>query len=152
MQDYNLTNHDIDAACHQVEIFCERANGEKRDILRTRLAVEEILMKYQEAFGAKGTFQFQCRKRINRLHASFSIPGERLDVVHTDGGEESAILKGILSGMGEIPAWQFKNGVNYLTFVLKKKKLSPAVSLQAAVLLGFRNFWKWFWELYRTIF
>ena len=103
MQDYTLTNHDIDVACHEVETFCERANGEKRDILRIRLAVEEILLKYQEAFGIKGTFQFQCRKRINRLYASFSIPGERNDVVHTDGGEESAILKGVLSGMGEIP-------------------------------------------------
>ena len=103
MQDYTLTNHDIDVACHEVETFCERANGEKRDILRIRLAVEEILLKYQEAFGIKGTFQFQCRKRINRLYVSFSIPGERNDVVHTDGGEESAILKGVLSGMGEIP-------------------------------------------------
>ena len=47
--------------------------------------------------------QFQCRKRINRLYVSFSILGEKNDVVHTDGGEESAIMKGILSGMGEIP-------------------------------------------------
>ena len=30
---------------------------------------------------------------------------------------------------------QFKNGVNYLTFTLKKKKISPAVSLLAAVAL-----------------
>lgn len=97
--------------------------------------MEEILLKYQETIGTKGTFQFQCRKRINRLYASFSIPGERNDVVHTDGGEESANMKGILSGMGEIPTWQFKNGVNYLTFTLKKKKLSPAVSLLAAVIL-----------------
>ena len=121
MQDYTLTNHDIDAACHEVETFCERANGEKRDILRTRLAVEEILLRYQESFGTKGTFQFQCRKRINRLYASFSIPGERNDVVHTDGGEESAILKGVLSGMGEIPflryGKQFSTGktVNFLS-------------------------------------
>ncbi len=136
MQDYTLTNHDIDVACHEVETFCERANGEKRDILRTRLAVEEILLKYQEAFGTKGTFRFQCRKRINRLYAGFSIPGERNDVVHSDSSEESAVLKGILSGMGEIPAWQYKNGVNYLTFTLKKKKLSPAVSLLAAVALA----------------
>ncbi len=97
--------------------------------------MEEILLRYQDAFGTKGTFQFQCRKRINRLYANFSIPGERNDEVHTDGGEESAILKGVLSGMGEIPTWQFKNGVNYLTFTLKKKKLSPAVSLLAAVIL-----------------
>lgn len=136
MQDYTLTNHDIDLACHDVETFFERANGEKRDIIRTRLAVEEILLKYQEAFGTKGTFQFQCRKRMNRLHAGFSIPGERNDVVHTDSGEESAVMKGILSGMGEIPAWQFKNGVNYLTFTLKKRKLSPAISLLAAVALA----------------
>ena len=65
--------------------------------------MEEILLNYQDAFGTKGTFQFQCRKRIKRLYANFSIPGERNDVVHTDGGEESAILKSILSGMGEIP-------------------------------------------------
>lgn len=90
--------------------------GEKRDILRTRLAVEEILLRYQDAFGTKGTFQFQCRNRINRLYANFSIPGERNDEVHTDGGEESAILKGILSGMGEIPflryGKQFSTGKN----------------------------------------
>lgn len=30
MQDYTLTNHNIDAACHKAETFCERANGEKR--------------------------------------------------------------------------------------------------------------------------
>ena len=104
MQDYTLTNHRC--ACHDVEIFFKRANGEKRDILRTRLAVEEILLKYQETFGTKGTFQFQCRKRINRLYAGFSIPGERNNVVYTDGDGESAVMQGILSGMGEIPAWK----------------------------------------------
>lgn len=29
MKDYTLTNRDIDVACHEVETFCERANGEK---------------------------------------------------------------------------------------------------------------------------
>ena len=64
MQDYTLTNHDIDAARHEVETFCERANGQKRDILRTQLAVDEILLRYQDAFGTNRTFQFQCRKRM----------------------------------------------------------------------------------------
>ena len=133
MPDYTLTNQNIDMACHAVEIFFERAHGEKRDVLRIRLMAEETLLKYQKAFGTKGTFQFQCKKRMGRLQAGFSIPGERNDVIHMDGEEESAVMKGILSGMGEIPAWQYKNGVNYLAFTLKKKKASPAVSLLAAV-------------------
>lgn len=136
MPDYTLTNQNIDMACHAVEIFFERAHGEKRDVLRIRLMAEETLLKYQKAFGTKGTFQFQCKKRMGRLQAGFSIPGERNDVIHMDGEEESAVMKGILSGMGEIPAWQYKNGVNYLAFTLKKKKASPAVSLLAAVALA----------------
>lgn len=136
MPEFTLTNHNIAMACHDVELFFGHSHGEKRDILRTSLAVEEALLDYQEAFGTTGTFQFQCRKRMGRIYAGFSIPGERRDVICRDGGEESPVLNSILSGMGHIPAWQYKNGINHLTFQVKKKKASPAVSLAVSVALA----------------
>ena len=59
------------------------------EVLRTCLAVEEALLGYQEAFGAAGTFQYECRKRMGRIYVKFSVPGERRDVLHRQG--QSAI-------------------------------------------------------------
>ena len=136
MQDFTLTNHNIDMACSALETFFDGARAERRDILRARLAAEEVLLQYQEAFGSERTFQLQCKKRMRRLYAWLSIPGERKDVMHTDGEDESGVLGSILSGMDGIPAWQYQNGVNVIAFILKKKKASPLASLLGAVMLA----------------
>ena len=136
MTEFTLTNHNIAMTCHEMGIFFERFHGEKRNVLRTCLAVEEALLGYQEAFGTAGTFQYECRKRMGRIYVKFSVPGERRDVIHRDKGEESLVLKRILSGMGNIPVWQYKNGINHITFPVEKKKASPAVSLAVSVALA----------------
>ena len=126
MTKLTLTNHNIAMACREMELFFGRSHVEKRDVLRTCLAVEEVLLGYQEAFGTVGSFQYECGKRMGRIYAKFFVPGERRDVV----------LNRILSGMGNIPVWQYKNGINHITFPVKKKKASPAVSLAVSVALA----------------
>ena len=55
MTKLTLTNHNIAMVCHEMELFFGRSHVEKRDVLRTCLAVEEVLLGYQEAFGTAGS-------------------------------------------------------------------------------------------------
>lgn len=137
MEQYKLTNENID----QVSLTIEKTLGEwgadTRSLLKTRLAAEETLLKYQEAFGAEARFQQKCTRRLNHIRLEFSVPGERLNPFETGEETESEILQGLLANMGMAPVWQYRNGENLILFTPKKKKRSQMVSLVLAVLLAF---------------
>lgn len=136
MEQWKLTNENIDQVSLAIERDLEAWGVESRDILKTRLAAEETLLKYQEAFGREALFQKRCTRRLNRIRLEFFIPGERLNPYETEEGMESEILRGLFANMGMIPVWQYRNGENLILFSPKKKKRSQMVSLALAVLLA----------------
>ena len=136
MEQLQLTNENIAAAAAAAEVFLREAGAASTDILRVKLAVEETLLKYREAFGSGAVFWQRCTKRMNRLRVEVSVPGMSLDIFSTGGEMDSEILRGILSGMGAAPAWQYKNGVNLVVYTPKKKKRFQMGPTLTAIALG----------------
>lgn len=136
MEQLQLTNENIAAAAAAAEAFLREAGAASTDILRVKLAVEETLLKYREAFGSGAVFWQRCTKRMNRLRVEVSVPGMSLDIFSTGGEMDSEILRGILSGMGAAPAWQYKNGVNLVVYTPKKKKRFQMGPTLTAIALG----------------
>lgn len=83
----------------QVSGLAEKNFGEwgvdARNILQIRLAVEETLLKYQEAFGAEAVFIQKYTRRFKRIRLELSIAGERFDPFDTGEEEQSQVLQGI---------------------------------------------------------
>ena len=125
----------------QVSGLAEKNFGEwgvdARNILQIRLAVEETLLKYQEAFGAEAVFIQKYTRRFKRIRLELSIAGERFDPFDTGEEEQSQVLRGLLANMGVGPAWQYKNGENLILFTPKKKKRSQMASMVLPVVLAF---------------
>lgn len=55
-----LGNESIAQVCKDVEAALGECGVAQRDILQTRLMVEETLLKYQEVFGTGAVFTQQC--------------------------------------------------------------------------------------------
>ena len=103
MEKMNLTNENI----AQTSSLAEKTLGEwgvdARNIIQIRLAVEETLLKYQEAFGAEAVFAQKYIKRLNRIRLELFLPGERVDPFDTGEEEQSQVLRGLLANMGVAP-------------------------------------------------
>lgn len=132
----NLDNRRIDEAGDLVAEFLSGASMDAKDALRTRLAVEETLLSYQERLGQGASFSLNCVKRFGKLRIELSFPGERTDPFAAEGEESSEVMRGILAGMGFAPAWQYKNGVNLVTFTPQKKKPSQFLMLLGSIVLA----------------
>ncbi len=74
MEQLQLTNENIAAAAAAAEVFLREAGAASTDILRVKLAVEETLLKYREAFGSGAVFeQNRCAMACQGCGAVFTF-------------------------------------------------------------------------------
>ena len=139
--EFHLNAPSIDRVSQKVQDFLETGGLERKNILRLRLSVEDMLLKYREHFGEDTVFTMTTGSRFGRPFISFKLVGESYDPFddpEDDFGEYSSRM---LSGMGLCPMYSYQHGANCIAIRLKKKHLNPLVGLfgavLAAVLLGF---------------
>ncbi len=77
MQDYTLTNHDIDAACHEVETFCERANGGKKGHSPHTTGCGRDTAEISGCFWHKGDFSISVQKSDKPSVCQFFYSGRK---------------------------------------------------------------------------
>ena len=136
IQQFTLINEHIDRISEMVEGFLAEAELEQKNILRTRFAIEETLLNYQETLGTNGTVKVNCVKRFGRIRVELSVPGNRFDPFDTGAEDDSEVMRGILAGMGIAPSWNYKNGVNLVVFTPQKKQRSQMVTLALSIVLA----------------
>ena len=138
MMSSQLDNLAIDKASEIVAEFLSGEKLEETQVIRIRLAVEEILLEYQGHLGENAKFSLTCARRLGKLRIELGFPGERIDPF-ADNGEAredgAELMHAILANLGYAPVWQYKNGVNLVTFTPKKKKPSQFRSLLLALVL-----------------
>ena len=134
MSKYILNYKSIDAVSDLVTEFLSGEGVCAKEVLRTRLSVEEILLKYLNCFGEDKPFEVVMAKRFKTLRIELQIAGESIDPFTGDGDDGSAILGSLLSNYGLAPVWRYKNGKNVVTFTAKKqKKLSQVAQMGLAI-------------------
>ena len=79
MQQHLFTNSSIDLACAEVGRFLESAKVDRREALRIKLTLEEVLLKYQSRFGEKAAFRLRCVKRLPSIKVELTIAGDYYD-------------------------------------------------------------------------
>jgi len=138
MEKYTLTGVEIDHISDHIEGFLEKHRVDFQEILRTKITVEETLLNYRDAFGEQTVCKLKCVCRFGTLRIELSVDGDAFDPFRMDQDDESdnIILRGVLSGVGMAPVWQYKNGRNVVVFMPRKKKPSQMVYLVGAVVLA----------------
>ena len=135
MEQFSFSNSDIDLACEEVGNFLSKVGVERREALRLRLTVEEVLLEYQSEFGEDAGFCLRLLKRLSSIKVEIVVRGRSYDVLDKDTDEGDAIHS-LLSRIGLAPTWSYKNGKNYVDFIPKKKPLSGTVKMLLAIVLA----------------
>lgn len=135
MEQYTFSNSNIDLASEQVTKFLASAGVERREALRIRLGIEEVLLKYQEKFGEEAAFKFRCAKRFPSIKIEIIVENAAFDPLD-EAGEEDDVIRSMLARIGLAPSWNYKNGKNYIVFIAKKKPLSGTMKMAAAIVLA----------------
>ena len=90
MDRVKLNEINIDAACNEADAYLESKKAERSERLRTRLALEEILLQYKSAFGSDAEFTVDYSGGIAKCRIRLTVPGEQaalLVVAAVVGGE-----------------------------------------------------------------
>ena len=131
-----LTNTDIDRISEQVTDFLTKDGSDTRNIMRTRLMIEEVLINYQMEFGEDTALTLKRTYQLFRDTLALTIEGRSYDPFSAT--EEQEILHRLLADIGIAPTWYYKNGKNIIAIqTQRKRKISDLGWIFIALLLGF---------------
>jgi len=130
----------IDQISELTDELLTEAKTSRKNILRLRLSVEEVLLKWLDAFGEDTQCTFSAGKRLGRRYISLSVVGDRVnpfeiedEIIDIVSGETN---QNILANLGLAPSYSYINGENRITLIPKKEKRNPVFSLSIAVCLA----------------
>ncbi len=114
--------------------FLKSKGVESREIIRTMLSIEEVLLRYQKHFGSDAQFTLDLAKRFGHIKIRITVPGETYDPLNSASqADEDAYLQRAMVQMGQIPSWRYARGKNDILCSLTQKKLPQWVGLVAAI-------------------
>ncbi len=114
----------------------EQGGVNRKDIIRLRLAVEEILGLWQSKGEKETVCTFRCGTRLGRMYLEITAPGRRItpDEVATDMAGQM-LCSNLLAQAGLSPVYSYQDGINRLAlYPSNPQKLSPLLQLLLAIL------------------
>lgn len=114
----------------------EEASVDRKDVIRLRLAIEEILGQWK-AEAKEGTVcTFRCGARLGRMFIEITAPGGRMDPqdAATDAAGEM-LCSNLLAQAGLSPTYSYQDGINRLMlYPPRPQGVSPLLQLLLAIL------------------
>lgn len=135
IQKYPLNDASIDLISEQVDSHLAELKMEAKNRLRIRLSMEEILLKWRDAFGADAVCTFKSGVRFGRPYLALELPGNPVDPLESEDEFGDWSLR-MLGNIGLCPVYSYENGKNIILLKLKKPKRNPLISLLGSVALA----------------
>lgn len=130
----------IDECSDRVRSFLNECRLPKRDVLRYAMTVEEILLKTTDTAAGEIPLRLITGIRFFRPFVAVELDGKSLNVYADREQEQGVLGGGILKNLGLSPEYSYTGETNRYNFRVKRKSLSPIVTLMialaAALLLG----------------
>ena len=114
---YELDNASIDKASLRVQRFLTSLKTEKSSMLRVRLSVEEVLLRWADHFPAHTQFLLEMGTHWNRPYIMLKLPGEECDPMSDRSGEPDLWVTDLISALGLTPVYKYIGGCNVVQFL-----------------------------------
>ncbi|MBQ1369322.1 MAG: cation:dicarboxylase symporter family transporter [Firmicutes bacterium] len=135
-----LNREGVDAASQEMADWLAELGVPRRDALRIRLTMEELLLRICEHYGEGVDGTLRMGKYFGIPFISFRYAGEAYDPIHEQSDELDGWTEKLLANMGLSPSWSCRFGRNQLIQTIDApKKISQAmlpIAFILAVLLG----------------
>lgn len=126
----------IDTLSELLTSALERAEVNRKDIIRLRLAAEEILGLWKSEGEKKTVCTFRCGTRMGRMYLEITAPGKRMEPDEAAADMAGRMLcSNLLAQAGLSPVYSYQDGVNRLAlYPAAPQKVSPLLQLLLAIL------------------
>ena len=133
---YELDNASIDKVSLRVQRFLSSIKAEKSSILRVRLSVEEVLLRWADHFPAHTQFRLEMGTHWNRPYIMLKLLGEECDPTSESWSEPDLWAADLVSALGLVPVYKYISGCNVVQFPVKKPQRNPGITLLFCTLIG----------------
>ncbi|MEG1578850.1 MAG: cation:dicarboxylase symporter family transporter [Oscillospiraceae bacterium] len=138
---FPLTGEGIDDASAHISTLLE-GMAPRREILRIRLAAEDVLNLWRAASGSDTSCMVQLCNRLGQRNLRLSVAGPGMDPnADCTQSELDEAGNAILEGLGLSPSYRYEKGVNQIEFCIPRKQVNQllwvALAAVLAVVLGF---------------
>lgn len=134
-----LSNENISSACEQVhEVLVQRKMNAK-DIVRLKLSLEEVLLRFQEQLGKDASFEIDFGKILTRQVFKLSVAGPSINPLRLQDEDTegiSSLMQEVMQYTNDIPAWEFSDGKNIISYTIARKETPGWLKLLIAFLLA----------------
>ena len=125
----------IDTVSELLVTALEQAEMDRKDIIRLRLAVEEILGLWEAKQEKKTVCIFRCGSRLGRRYIEIAVPGRRIDPSEESDPTGRMLCTNLMVQAGLSPVYSYQDGMNRLSFYpAKPHRISPLLQLLIAIL------------------
>jgi len=140
MSAYTLSPQSIADACEEISFSLGTVGLDRKEIIKTSLIAEEVLVKYAEKFGEDITAEINVRKFFGNPRVQIDIKCPKMDPFEKE--EEGEILKSFLIGAESRNRWRYFGDTNTVTLMREKTKkisnlLKVLIGLCGGIALGF---------------
>lgn len=139
-QEFLLNGESVDIISDKVTAFLEELQTERKNQIRIRLLVEDLLLDWREKFSDEAACLVKMGKRFGRPYISLEVEGEAFNPLEKEADEYGSYRNRLLANMGLAPLYSYAGGRNRMMFKLKKQKMNPllslAVTVAAAIIVG----------------
>ena len=113
-----------------------QAGVNRKDLIRLRLAAEEILELWRSGGAGETVCTFRCGTRLGRMYVEIAAPGRRMDPDEAPADQDGQqIYSKLLAQAGLSPIYSYQDGVNRITiYPPRPQRLSPVLQLILAIL------------------
>lgn len=129
----------IDYLSEMTNEVLSEAKTSRRNVLRLRLSVEEVLLQWLKTLGEGAPCTFRSGKRLGRRYITLSVVGKKVNPFEIEDGLDFGngdTKQSILANLGLAPSYNYLNGENQITLMPKKEKRNPLINLLGAVVLA----------------
>ncbi len=145
---FTLSAEGIDNASDFIAEELGKVKVSKRDALRLRLSVEEILLvwhKSDKTEKTEKTVTIELTKRFKRINLSLSCIGASVNPMGSNDFEDyggSLFGRSMLENLGLSPSWAYRDGINVVSASVKllnskNQSIYVAFSIALAIFLGY---------------
>ena len=113
-----------------------QAAVDRKDVIRLRLAMEEMLALWQTQLGENTMCSFRRGTRLGRMYIEITAPGQRVDPAEVPPDMAGRMLcSNLLAQAGLSPVYTYQDGVNRLAlYPTRPQSMSPLLQLLLAIL------------------
>ena len=137
---YQLDRFGVDSVSYDLQEWMDSINVNRRDALRIRLTMEELLLRIFERSDKEISATLRMGKRFGTPFIRFRYSGEKINPTEDQDDETDGWTDRILTNLGLTPSWRYRAGSNELTLripnVSHRSELLLLGALICAVVIG----------------